>query len=178
MKSKSYSIFGVIAAVGLLSLAAVALADTTKKFTLESKDGNRATRDIGNAYRVTLSKRLSSKPCIAGVSYGYSRSQAWVSRGCRGEFKAYYRGGNGGSGGGWGNGGSGGGWNNNDKSYTIRVESRNDEYREQSIPAGRSVTLLRTLSSKPCSSGVSWGVKYNRVWVRNGCRGEFRVSGK
>jgi len=202
MKTKQTIWMGVaVATVGILSLSAIALAES-KRYKLESDGNERVTKDLGSrAYKVELVKRLSSKPCVRGIGYGLNNGRLWVDNGCRAEFKVSFRGNdwddnnngwddrdrddnrnknkNKNKGKGWGNSKD---WGDNNgapgkRSYTIRVESQDGEYREQSIPAGRPVTLSRQLSSKPCQAGVSWGVKYNRVWVKNGCRAEFRVGG-
>jgi len=58
--------------------------------TIESNDGRRKARVIRYEGRVSLHRKLSSKPCIEGVSWGYGNSQIWVDRGCRAEF-AYFK---------------------------------------------------------------------------------------
>ena len=60
---------------------------------------------------------------------------------------------------------------------TVTCESINHRERVCSVPRG-PVTLVRQLSSRNCIKGESWGFnrRNNTIWVRNGCRAEFRVA--
>lgn len=81
----------------------------------------------------------------------------------------------GGRGGSWDNGnnwgGSGGSWNGG----TVRCESRDGRYRTCNADTRGGVRLIRTLSNTPCRQGRTWGSSPGRIWVNNGCRGEFQT---
>ena len=49
-------------------------------------------------------------------------------------------------------------------------------YRECRIPAPGPVRLLRAASRDPCIEGRTWGLRGDRVWVDQGCRGVFEVT--
>ena len=59
---------------------------------------------------------------------------------------------------------------------TIRCESRDKRQQTCRTPwRGRS-ELVRQLSGTPCTEGQSWSSSNGQVWVRNGCRAEFRKA--
>ena len=39
------------------------------------------------------------------------------------------------------------------------------------------VTLVRQLSTTSCTQGRTWGTSNGRIWVDQGCRGEFEIGG-
>lgn len=49
-------------------------------------------------------------------------------------------------------------------------------YRECRVPAPGPVRLLRAASRDPCVEGRTWGLRGDRVWVDQGCRGVFEVT--
>lgn len=49
-------------------------------------------------------------------------------------------------------------------------------YRECRVPAPGPVRLLRAASRDPCIEGRTWGLRGDRVWVDQGCRGVFEVT--
>ncbi|WP_416336330.1 DUF3011 domain-containing protein [Calothrix sp. UHCC 0171] len=53
-------------------------------------------------------------------------------------------------------------------------ESRNNRRNTCTIPPAARVRLVRQLSNNSCRG--NWGYSRNRIWVRNGCRGEFAVT--
>ena len=59
----------------------------------------------------------------------------------------------------------------------IRCESNDGRTRECPIGGGR-VLLERQLSRASCIEGRSWGYGRGSVWVSQGCRADFRVSGR
>lgn len=44
---------------------------------------------IGRARNVQLVRQLSDSPCRQNVSWGWTRNEIWVNRGCRAEFSVY-----------------------------------------------------------------------------------------
>jgi hypothetical protein len=68
-----------------------------------------------------------------------------------------------------------------DTTATRRVSSRNYSYNEKTFPEFTeidSIRLLRKVSASGCTRGSSYGIEANKVWVDNGCRADFEVSGK
>jgi hypothetical protein len=63
------------------------------------------------------------------------------------------------------------------RSTTFTCESLNNREQVCHVPGG-PVTLVRQLSDRNCIQGQSWGFnsRNNTIWVRNGCRAEFRVA--
>jgi len=107
---------------------------------------------------VGLVRQLSSRNCIKGESWGFNRhnNTIWVRNGCRAEFRASHVGA---------------------RATTVTCESMNNREQVCRVP-GRPVGLVRQLSSRNCINGESWGFNNhnNTIWVRNGCRAEFRVG--
>ena len=128
--------------------------------TCESKDNRRRECRTGFRRNAVLAQNLSSTRCVEGQNWGSGNGVVWVDRGCRGRFTE-------GSGGGWG--GSGG--------STVVCESANNAYREcRTSFRGRAV-IQRNLSSTRCNENQNWGQRQGMIWVRSGCRAEFRDSG-
>jgi len=117
---------------------------------------------------VTLVRQLSRPPgdCIRGQSWGFNsrNSTLWVRDGCRAEFRV---------------GSVGASPRPPASGTTVTCESINYRYQECRVRGGR-VTLVRQLSRPPgdCIRGQSWGFnsRNSTLWVRDGCRAEFRVS--
>ena len=63
------------------------------------------------------------------------------------------------------------------QAMTVTCESINYRDQECPVPDG-PVALVRQLSTPPgdCIEGQTWGFNNNAIWVRNGCRAEFRVA--
>lgn len=66
------------------------------------------------------------------------------------------------------------GYGNND---TVRCESNDGRRNYCSTPRNARVELARQLSRSACVSGRTWGTDRNGVWVDQGCRADFVVSG-
>ena len=125
--------------------------------TCESKDNRRRECRTGFRRNAVLVQNLSSTRCVEGQNWGSGNGTVWVDRGCRGRFAE-------GSG-----GGSGG--------ATVLCESTNNAYREcRTSFRGRAV-VQRNLSSTRCTENQNWGQRQGVIWVRSGCRAEFRDSG-
>jgi hypothetical protein len=63
-----------------------------------------------------------------------------------------------------------------DRDQIIRCESNDGRTRECPTGGGR-VLLERQISRAPCIEGRSWGYGRGSVWVAQGCRADFRLSG-
>lgn len=122
---------------------------------------------------VALVRQLSASPgdCIEGQTWGFdgNHNTIWVANGCRAEFRvadvgayprvgAYTR-------------------ERREPGMTVTCESMNYRDHECPVPDG-PVALVRQLSTPPsdCIEGQTWGFNNNAIWVRNGCRAEFRVA--
>lgn len=58
----------------------------------------------------------------------------------------------------------------------VRCESYNYGYNECYLGYGVSqVTIVRQYSPQPCVAYQTFGTGYDRMWVSNGCRGDFLV---
>lgn len=120
-----------------------------------------------NGGRVVLLRQHSRAECIKGRSWGYNAREIWVSRGCRASFRVI--GDDYGYGGGYGGGHASG-------SDLVRCESNDGDYRRCRLPGPGRVRLVRQLSRAACIEGRSWGADRGRLWVSDGCRGDFSVA--
>ncbi len=59
----------------------------------------------------------------------------------------------------------------------IRCESNDNRYRHCDADTRGGVELVRGLSKTWCTQGRNWGWDRSGVWVKDGCRAEFRVRG-
>ncbi len=162
-------------------VAASAIAQDTRRVTIESEGTRREYKRVDHDGYVRLSRRLSDAPCIQGRSWGYDRDGIWVSNGCRAVFE--YR-----------TGWNGRGDRRDDRrddrwddrydredrwygsSNAVKVESDDGRYKSKRIDTRGGVRLLRTLSDAPCIQGRSWGYDRDRIWVDRGCRALFEVG--
>jgi hypothetical protein len=97
-----------------------------------------------------------------------------VGYGFPGDYGGGYGGSDGYYGGGYPDYGSGGYPGGGD---VFRCESNDNRTRECSTGGRGGARLVRTLSDAPCVQGRSWGTTRSGVWVSNGCRGEFVITG-
>jgi len=108
---------------------------------------------------VRLLRQLSALPCRRDESWGTSRNEVWVSRGCKGEFEIGDR----------------------DAGFPpgprlLTCESKDQIRRDCGTTVERGVTLVRQLSGMACEEGRTWGWDAERVWVDKGCRAQFSVE--
>lgn len=147
----------------------------------ESNDGrlNRCPVPYGSG-RVMLERQHSRATCIEGRTWGQDRNGIWVDDGCRADFRID------GYGGGYGGGYPGGGYDNGgyDDRYgpggygqTFRCESNDGRTRHCNADGRGRAQLVRQLSRSACIEGRTWGSDYSGVWVSQGCRAEFTLSG-
>ena len=108
--------------------------------------------------------------CVYGRTWGFDRRGIWVDHGCRADF-ALDRGG-------WGDAPP-----RSEGTGTVRCESR--DYRQNYCRAytREGVRLEHQLSRAEghgrgtCRYRRDWGYDRSGIWVRNGCRADFRVGG-
>lgn len=159
---------GALAA--LACLVALAAAPTrahaqTRTITCESRGDERNDCYIANLDQgsVSVDRKLSKSGCVKGDSWGTSRDNIWVSRGCRAVFSYRARSS-------YSSGGGGGG-----RSGTIVCESRGDERKECYVTNldPESVTMDQLLSKSLCERGRSWDATGSYIWVSKGCRARF-----
>jgi hypothetical protein len=164
--------------------AAPALAD---QVTCESQSQRRAHCSLDTRGDVWIVEQLSRAPCVEGDTWGVSRHEVWVERGCRAVFES-----------------DGGRGRRDDDRYRddrYRDDRRDDDrYRHEgsyddgrrdevtceSVSQGRTecaidtrgdVRIKRQLSKAQCIEGRSWGVTRRGVWVDSGCRAVFVSEG-
>ncbi|MEL1265992.1 DUF3011 domain-containing protein [Pseudoxanthomonas putridarboris] len=125
--------------------------------TCESKDNRRRECPTGFRGRAVLVQNLSGTRCVEGQNWGSRAGAVWVDRGCRGRFAEQS-----------GSGGIGG---------VVKCESANGAYRECRTGFRGRAVVQRQLSSTRCNENQNWGQRQGLIWVRGGCRAEFRDSG-
>jgi DUF3011 family protein len=138
--------------------------------SLRCESDNGATRHCDADVRggVRLARQLSRTDCVEGRNWGYDSRGIWVSGGCRGEFTlgaAYGSSAYGGNA--YGGVVSGG--------QTLRCESVDGREQHCAIGVNGGVELQRQLSRTPCVQGRNWRWDRGGIWVKDGCRGEFRT---
>lgn len=151
---------GVVLGVFLLSaLGALAMLDT-RKVTVESKDGERATRYIliGRQGTVYLVEQLSATRCVKGKNWNHDDLKIWVDDGCRAVFEVHRN-----------------GFDESSDSTRFKLESVDGKRKSRRIDTRGGVRLIRQLSDSDCREGRSWGYNAREVWVDDGCRAEFEV---
>lgn len=111
---------------------------------------------IGSGGSIILVSERSEDLCREGITWGTaSEGVVWVSRGCRGVFRARSAPG----------------------ARTV-CESLDGNRTPCMADTTSGVTLLRQLSKADCLEGESWGYEDGReeIWVDRGCRAEFLLS--
>ena len=59
----------------------------------------------------------------------------------------------------------------------VRCESRDHRTSYCNVDTRGGVRLVRQLSDRSCVRGSNWGVNERGIWVTDGCRAEFELSG-
>lgn len=107
-----------------------------------------------------LVQQLSKAPCIEGQTWGRDPYSVWIKGGCRANFgdaRGYGRPGYGGPGPG----------------QEVYCASNDNRGARCQMPWRRSA-LSRQMSDAACIEGRTWGSDPYSVWVKGGCRGQFR----
>lgn len=108
---------------------------------------------------VVLLRQSGEAPCVRGRTWGYADGVIWTEGGCQADFEVTPR-----------------------NSLTPQgpllfiCESISGQRAECLTPGEGEISLSRRLSDAPCERGRSWGVTAGRVWVSEGCRGEFELK--
>ncbi len=127
------------------------------RFVCESYRGGRQHCRADTSGGVRLVRQIGYNSCQG--NWGYDYYGVWVTNGCRGEFQIdryqdhYGR-----------------------TDDIIRCESYS--YRRQTCARnlnGAEVQLIHQLSNRSCRG--NWGYNQNEIWVANGCKADFWVSG-
>ncbi len=121
--------------------------------TCESKDNRYRECRTGFRGDAALVQNLSGTRCVEGQNWGSRDGMVWVDRGCRGRFAENAAGG------------------------TVTCESVKNAYRECRTGFRGRAVVQRQLSSTRCNENQNWGQRQGAIWVRGGCRAEFRDSG-
>jgi hypothetical protein len=125
-----------------------------------------------NDGRVTLVSSSGSQQCVEGYTWRADSSGIHVRNGCNGRFN-YYRLDSGG--GGWRP--PPGGWEPA-QPIELTCESRSHRWASCPVYIQGSVQLVRQISNSPCIRNQTWGqLRNDAIWVSNGCRARFQVSG-
>jgi hypothetical protein len=147
--------------VSALTLAPGAGAQTMR---CESPDGSYRECRIGSNGRVRLVVELSNRRCFEDLTWGTStEGVVWVSGACSALFEVET--------GSEARGGEG---------RRVVCESLDGKLEICRADGSRGVGLARQLGTTPCIEGKSWGRNEdrNRIWVDDGCRGEFVLGTK
>lgn len=106
--------------------------------------------------RAYIIHQLSHASCMN--NWGYDRRGIWVKDGCRADFTIEQY-----------------DYPVNYDQETVKCESRN--YQQQFCPADTygGVELYQQLSKSTCNG--NWGYDERGIWVSNGCRGKFKLTG-
>ena len=131
-----------------------------------ASNDNRGTRCQMPWRDSVLAQQMSKAACIEGQTWGSDPYSVWIKGGCRGNFsdaRAY-------------------GWRDRGR-YRDRDDDRggqevycasNDNRGTRCQMPWRYSVLSRQMSDAACIEGRTWGSDPYSVWVKGGCRGQFR----
>jgi hypothetical protein len=130
----------------------------------ESEKGNYTVCPASTAAGVTLSRQLSTNPCVEESTWGYDRekNQIWVDAGCRAEFilgPAVALG------------------RPPALDGVVVCQSLDGRRVECKADTSAGVQIIRAFTHDDCGFGKEWGYDRKGVWVTNGCRAAFAVHG-
>lgn len=139
-----------------------------------ASNDNRGTRCRMPWRDSALVQQMSSAACIEGQTWGSDPYTVWVKDGCRGNF---------GEARGWWRGGYDGYRNDrddrddgDDRGGAEVYCASNDNRGARCQMPWRRATLSRQMSNAACIEGETWGSDPYSVWVKDGCRGQFRAA--
>ena len=75
-----------LSCVGLRAQSGIT-AQSGRQVTCASDDGKRHLCQVTTHYGVRMVNQRSGSPCTQGQTWGYNRTQIWVDRGCRADFR-------------------------------------------------------------------------------------------
>lgn len=109
-----------------------------------------------------LAQQMSKAACIEGRTWGSDRYSVWIKDGCRGNFSDAR---------GYGRPGYGGGRGDQE----VYCASNDNRGTRCQMP-WRYSELSRQMSNAACIEGRTWGSDPYSVWIKGGCRGQFREA--
>ncbi len=150
----------------ILTLGFVCLsvhADTYETLRCRS-EGRRYNecRASGDITAVHVVRQHSDAECDRGQDWGFFQNRVWVDNGCEATF---------------------GVWVEDRRSdlVTRNVHCRSEGHRYNECSTGWievvEASLRQQDSDAACRRNSTWGVRGNRIWVDNGCEGDFTVRG-
>ena len=148
-------IFVVFAVLAFMALPAVAQSTVI----CESSDGGYRECRLEGKGVATLTRQMSDRNCIEGQTWGYRDGKIWVDKGCRAQFALTNR------------------IVSAPLDSRLVCESENNRLVRCSTSTAAGVQLIRRMSDASCEFGKDWGYDRDGIWVSNGCRAEFAVSG-
>lgn len=157
----------------LSTIIAIGAQARQQRVRCESMSDRYTECSVGGRIRdMRLEQQLSHASCSEGRSYGIAgRESIYVDRGCRAVFIVEVNDG-------WGGGGGGGGWGSG-RDFNVRCESFGGSYKECDTGVIiRRVELYRQISGTACIEGRNWTYDRRVIKVKDGCRADFRVSGR
>jgi hypothetical protein len=127
-----------------------------------ASNDNRGTRCRMPWRDSVLAQQMSNAACIEGQTWRSDPYSVWIKNGCRGNFSDAR---------GWRRGGYG-----NDRDGAEVYCASNDNRGTRCQVPWRRATLSRQMSDAACIEGRTWGSDPYSVWVKGGCRGQFRAA--
>jgi hypothetical protein len=148
-------IFVALAVVAFTAVPAAAQSTVI----CESTDGSYRECRLEGPGVATLTRQMSDRNCIEGQTWGYRDGKIWVDKGCRAQFALTSR------------------VASAPLDSRIVCESEDNRLTRCSAATAAGVQLIRRMSSASCEYGKDWGYDRDGIWVSNGCRAEFAISG-
>lgn len=106
-----------------------------------------------------LARQMSDAACIKGRTWGSDPYTVWVKGGCRANFRD-----------------ARGGYDRPGRDDREVYCASNDNRGTRCRMPWRHSELSRQMSKAACVEGRTWGSDPYSVWVKNGCRGQFREA--
>jgi Protein of unknown function (DUF3011). len=149
--------------VVLISAPAV-FAETIR---CESDRGHRHQCAFDGFGRVEIARQISRTDCVEGRTWGTAgRHAVWVSDGCRADFRILRE----------REEDRGDRRDRREHARTIVCESDRDSRHRCEVDTSGGVRIERQISRTDCVLNRTWGYDSRGIWVRNGCRAEFRIG--
>ncbi|MEW9624449.1 DUF3011 domain-containing protein [Rhodanobacter geophilus] len=103
-----------------------------------------------------LAQQMSKAACVQGRTWGSDPHSVWVKGGCRGNFSDAR------------------GYGRHDRDSREVYCASNDSRGTRCKMPWRYSVLSRQMSDAACIEGRTWGSDSYSVWVKGGCRAQFR----
>ncbi len=145
----------------------------------ESINSQRRYCRLDTGEGVELERQLSRSACVEGQSWGWDRDGIWVDGGCRARFRVlkHYEPTPHGPDPHGPNSSPPPGWRPEGRDERLlRCESRGRRLVECGADTSGGACLERQLSRVECVYGVNWGISRDKIWVDEGCGGEFLLG--